>query len=112
MSAIETTSESSFGEQVLQSKPAVIVDFWAPWCGPCKAIAPVLDEIVADSSVDVEVVKVNVDDEPELAARYNVRSIPTLIYFKNGGEIGRTVGLVNKSTLLADLRRAEAEADL
>ena len=76
-----------------------MVDFWAEWCGPCRMIAPVLDEIAEDSDGDVTVMKVNVDENSALAARYDVRSIPTILFFKDGEIVDRVVGAASKATL-------------
>lgn len=80
----------------------VVVDFWASWCGPCRMLAPVIDEIAAERA-DLKVCKVNIDDEPSLAQRFSVMSIPTVVCLKNGAEAARSVGLVSKEKLLANL---------
>jgi thioredoxin 1 len=80
----EAVTEATFDQKVLKSEKPVIVDFWAEWCGPCHAVAPVLDKIVAKHAGEVELVKVNIDEELELARRYNVASIPTIALFRNG----------------------------
>src|SRR6266542_3648090 len=79
-----TVTEQSFEEEVLQSDKPVIVDFWAEWCGPCHAVAPVLDRIVEESNGDLKLVKVNIDEQPALSQRFGVQSIPTIILFKDG----------------------------
>jgi thioredoxin 1 len=102
-------TEQSFDTDVLQSDQAVLVDFWAEWCGPCHAIAPVLDQIAAEHS-DLKVVKLNIDEEPAIAQRYGVMSIPTLILFKDGEPAAAAVGAMPKSMLEERLGLAEAAA--
>ncbi len=92
-------SDQSFQEEVLKSKTPVLVDFWAPWCGPCRVVAPVLDELAAAYEGKVKVAKVNVDENPDTASRYGVMSIPTLILFNNGAPQETMVGLQNKEAL-------------
>ncbi len=96
--ALKITKEN-FEEQVIRSPQPVLVDFWAEWCGPCRMLGPVIEEL-AEERTDVRVGKVNVDEEPDLASRFSVMSIPTVIVFKNGAEERRSVGLVPKQTLL------------
>lgn len=84
------------------AKP-VLVDFWAPWCGPCKAIAPILDELAEELGDSVQITKVNVDENSALAGKYNVRAIPTLLLFKNGEIADQVVGMTNKSALKTKL---------
>ena len=96
-------SESTFDETVGASSEPVIVDFWAEWCGPCKMIAPILDEVATEQQGKVSIAKVNVDEHPGLARRYEVMSIPTLIIFKDGAPAKRLVGARGKSQLLSDL---------
>ncbi len=96
-------SESTFDETIGASEGAVVVDFWAEWCGPCKMIAPILEEVATEQQGKVTVAKVNVDDHPGLARRYEVMSIPTLIIFKDGAPAKRIVGARGKGQLLSDL---------
>jgi thioredoxin 1 len=93
-------SEDTFDVAVAKSPTPVVVDFWAPWCGPCKMISPVLDEIAKENSETLRVAKVNVDDNPGLATRFGVRSIPTLLLFKDGDLRETIVGLTSKQNLL------------
>ena len=100
--AVNKVNNTNFQEDVLNSSKPVLVDFYADWCGPCKMLAPLVEEIAAASN-DYAVVKLNVDDAPELAAKYGVMSIPTLIVFKNGEPSGRTVGVQSKQAILSML---------
>ena len=97
---IELTAKN-FNEEVLESPLPVLVDFWATWCGPCRMIAPTVEEIAAEYDGKVKVGKVNVDDEPELASAFGIDSIPTLMVFKNGEVAGTLVGLRKKEDIVA-----------
>lgn len=101
--ATTTLTVDSFDEAISTSEQPIIVDFWAEWCGPCKMIAPVLDEIATENAGKLAVGKVNVDENPDLARRFEVMSIPTLIVFKDGEPVKRLVGAKNKAGLLEDL---------
>ena len=105
--AITDVTDSNFQAEVLESETAVLVDFWAPWCGPCRVIAPSLEEINAERD-DLRVVKLNVDENQQTAARYDVMSIPTLIVFKNGEPATRIIGALPKKRLVQELEPALA----
>ena len=92
--------ESNFEREVTQSNGAVIVDFWAEWCGPCKMIAPLLDEIAREKAGTVKVAKVNVDENQSLSFKYNIRAIPSLLFFKNGQLRDQVTGMTSKKDLL------------
>jgi thioredoxin 1 len=98
-----TLTDSTFDEEVKSSSTPVVVDFWAEWCGPCKVIAPVLDEIATEQAGKVTVAKLNVDDNPEIARRFDVMSIPTLLVFRDGEVSKRMVGSMGKARLLEEL---------
>ena len=103
MSNAVAVTSGEFDEQVLKSETPVIVDFWAVWCGPCKMIAPHLDTLATEYAGKVKVVKVNIDDEREVTERYNIMSIPTLLFFKDGKVVEQVVGAVPKSVIASKL---------
>ena len=91
--------DSTFDSEVLKSELPVLVDFWAPWCGPCKAIGPIIDEISKDYEGKVKFLKCNVDDNPLTPANYGIRAIPTLLVFKGGEKLDQIVGMVDKAKI-------------
>lgn len=103
--AVKITDED-FDQEVIRSTIPVLVDFWAAWCGPCKMIAPVLEELAKEYSGRIKIVKMNVDENMETPNNFSVRSIPTLILYKDGSEIDRMVGVVPKSTLEEMIKKA------
>ncbi len=105
---IVTATESNFKEEVLSSAQPVLVDFWAEWCGPCKMIAPVLDELATEYGGKVKIAKVNIDENQNLAAQYRVTAIPTLLVFKSGQVLEQMVGMKSKRDLKASLDKAAA----
>lgn len=102
MGALQVT-EKNFEAEVLKSSTPVLVDFWAEWCGPCKMLSPIIDQLATELQGKMKMTKVNVDDSPELAGQFNVMSIPTLLIFKNGAPIEQIVGAMPKDRLLAKL---------
>jgi thioredoxin 1 len=99
MSQAVAVTDNSFDSEVLQGDLPVVVDFWAEWCGPCKMIAPVLDELASEFQGKVKVMKLNVDENPAVSAKFNVRSIPTLMFFKGGKVVDQIIGAKSKSDL-------------
>ena len=98
MSAINI-NKNSFQEEVLQSDKPVLVDFWAPWCGPCRMVVPIVEEIAEERS-DIKVAKINVDEEQELAEQFQIMTIPTLMVFKNGKPVNQAIGAMSKAQIL------------
>lgn len=105
MSSAAPVTDASFKEEVLDSNIPVLVDFWAPWCGPCRMVAPVVDEIAQQYEGQVKVVKLNTDENPNVASQYGIRSIPTLMIFKGGQRVDMVVGAVPKTTLATTLEK-------
>ena len=101
-----TLTESTFDETLATTDELLLVDFWAPWCGPCRAISPVLEALERDQAGRVKLAKVNVDEEPALAARYEIRSIPTILLVKNGRIADTIVGAVPRAVLEAKIDKA------
>lgn len=105
MSTAAAVTDASFKQEVLESEVPVLVDFWAPWCGPCRMVAPVVEEIAEQYDGKVKVVKVNTDENPSVASQYGIRSIPTLMIFKGGQRVDMVVGAVPKTTLANTLEK-------
>ena len=105
MGNISEVSDASFGQEVLQSTIPVLIDFWAPWCGPCRAIAPVVEELAAEYAGRLKVVKINVDDNPKTPSQYGVRGIPNLIIIRAGQVAEQIVGAVPKAQLAKAIDR-------
>ena len=94
------TTDNDFDADVINNEKSVLVDFWAEWCGPCKAIAPILDELAEEFDGTLDVVKLNVDENPSVAQKFGIRSIPTIIIFKNGAVQAQKLGVMSKSQLI------------
>lgn len=108
MAEVTELSDSNFEAEVLNSAEPVLVDFWAPWCGPCRMIAPVVEELASENAGSAKFAKLNVDNSPNIAARYGVSSIPTLMIFKNGQVVDSFVGVQPKNRLQDSLDRAKS----
>ncbi|GEA26320.1 thioredoxin [Microcystis aeruginosa NIES-4325] len=105
MSEVPAVTDATFKDEVLDSADPVLVDFWAPWCGPCRMVAPVVGEIAEMFEGQVKVVKLNTDENPNVASQYGIRSIPTLMIFKGGQKVDMVVGAVPKTTLANTLSK-------
>lgn len=105
---IVTLTSDNFDQEVLKSTRPVLVDFWAEWCGPCKMVAPILDELATEYNDKVKIAKVNIDDHQNLAVQYRINSIPTLLFFKNGQVVDQVVGLKSKKDFKTKLDQVGA----
>jgi thioredoxin 1 len=103
--ATKEVNSSSFEAEVLQSELPVLVDFWAPWCGPCKALTPTIDKLASELDGKVKIVKLNIDESPEIAGKYSIMSIPTLLIFDKGNVSDQLVGLVQKEKIMDKLNK-------
>jgi thioredoxin 1 len=97
-------TESNFKQEVLEAKELVLVDFWAPWCGPCRAVSPIIEEIAKEYKDKIKVGKLNVDDYPQIASTYGIMSIPTLLIFKEGKILDSIIGVVSKSEIVSRIK--------
>ena len=103
MSSAKAVTDASFQSDVLEHDKPIMVDFWAEWCGPCRAVSPILDAIASEHSEKLDIVKLNVDDNPETAEKYGITSIPAMFVFQNGQVVKRVIGAKPKPALEADL---------
>ena len=103
MSAAHEVTDATFQDEVLNSSDTIMVDFWAEWCGPCRAVGPILDQIAAEHSDKIEIVKLNVDDNPQMAMKYQITSIPAMKVFRGGEVVKTVIGAKPKPALEADL---------
>ena len=97
-------NENNFEEEVLKSQKTVLIDFWASWCGPCKMMSPVIDAIAEEMKDEIKVCKINIDEQQNLAVKYNVMSIPTFVVIKQGKEVARSVGVQDKSEIIGMIK--------
>ena len=107
----DVVTESTFEQEVLKSETPVLVDFWAEWCGPCHAVAPILEKIAEERAGELRLVKVYIDEEPEIAERYGIASIPTMVLFKDGEPAAAAIGAQPKGALETQLQLAPAETN-
>ena len=105
MSSAAAVTDASFDQDVLKSDLPVLIDFWAPWCGPCRMVAPIVDEIATEFEGKIKVFKLNPDENPNVASQYGIRSIPTLMIFKGGQKVDTVVGAVPKTTLSSTISK-------
>jgi thioredoxin 1 len=103
MSVAHDVTDATFAEEVLNSEDTIMVDFWAEWCGPCRAVSPILDQIAAENSDKIKIVKLNVDDNPQTAMKYQITSIPAMKVFKGGELVKTIIGAKPKPAIEADL---------
>ena len=108
--SIVTLTQDTFSSEVLQAQTPVLVDFWAEWCGPCKMLAPALEEIANEQAGRIKIAKVNVDENPALATRFGIQSIPTLLYFANGELRDQMIGAVSKRAIVSKLEKLAVPA--
>jgi thioredoxin 1 len=108
MADIKHVTDASFQAEVLESEQPVLVDFWAPWCGPCRVVAPVLEEIAGEREAELKIVKVNIDENQQIAMDFQILAIPTMVLFRNGAEAKRIQGALPKKRLEAELEPALA----
>ena len=103
MSSAKEVTDATFADEVLNSSDTIMVDFWAEWCGPCRAVSPILDAIAAENSDKIKIVKLNVDDDPQMAMKYQITSIPAMKVFRGGEVVKTVIGAKPKPALEADL---------